>query len=154
MWTPAETRRRMRSGPRRHGRHDTRGCRDGPGRRVGRVAPAAEAETRLYAPSALVLTVAKGETATHSTPLRAVTLTCVPSPGGTHPAAQDACATLWDVEGEFKALRGDEQRACIKIYDPVVVTAQGVWEGRRVDFERTYGNTCELNVEGTSVFSF
>ncbi len=118
------------------------------------VAPAAEAETRLYAPSALVLTVAKGETATHSTPLRAVTLTCVPSPGGTHPAAQDACATLWDVEGEFKALRGDEQRACIKIYDPVVVTAQGVWEGRRVDFERTYGNACELNVEGTSVFSF
>ncbi|WP_240107271.1 subtilase-type protease inhibitor [Streptomyces sp. MUM 203J] len=125
---------------------------------LGTLTPAAlasaEAETRLYAPSALVLTVAKGEIATESTPLRAVTLTCMPAPGGTHPAPEEACGALYDVQGEFSSLQGDSQRACVKIYDPVVVTAQGVWEGQRVDFERTFGNACVLGAEGTSVFNF
>lgn len=125
---------------------------------LGMLTPAAlastEAETRLYAPSALVLTVAKGENATESTPLRAVTLTCMPGPDGTHPAPKEACAALYDVQGEFSALRGDSERACVKIYDPVVVTAQGVWEGQRVDFQQTFGNACVLGNEGTSVFNF
>ncbi|MFB9388457.1 subtilase-type protease inhibitor [Streptomyces coeruleoprunus] len=112
------------------------------------------AEARLYAPSALVLTVAQGESAAYSTPLRAVTLTCMPSPGGTHPSPQAACDALREVNGEFGALRSDSQRACIKIYDPVVVTAQGVWEGQRVSFERTFGNSCVMGAEGTSVFAF
>lgn len=129
---------------------------------LGGLAPAAfaaaeaasAADTRLYAPSALVLTVGQGETAATATPLRAVTLTCTPAAGGTHPSPQAACDALWAVQGEFSALRGDQQRACIKIYDPVVVTAQGVWEGQRVDFERTFGNSCVMSVEGTSVFAF
>ncbi|WP_149180427.1 subtilase-type protease inhibitor [Streptomyces sp. TRM49041] len=112
------------------------------------------AETRLYAPNALVLTVAQGETAATSTPLRAVTLTCTPAPGGTHPSPQAACDTLRAVDGEFTALRGDGTRACIKIYDPVVVTAQGIWEGQRVDYERTYGNSCVMRAESADVFSF
>ncbi|WP_309235354.1 subtilase-type protease inhibitor [Streptomyces sp. TRM64462] len=112
------------------------------------------ADTRLYAPSALVLTVGQGETAATSVPLRAVTLTCTPAPGGTHPSPQRACDTLHAVKGEFGALSGTEERACIKIYDPVVVTAQGVWDGQRVNFERTFGNACEMRAEGTSVFAF
>jgi hypothetical protein len=112
------------------------------------------AESRLYAPSALVLTVAGGEDAATATPLRAVTLTCMPSPGGTHPAPQKACDALRAVDGRFSALRSDSTRPCVKIYDPVVVTAQGVWEGRRVSFERTYGNSCVQATEGAPVFAF
>ncbi|MEU2184194.1 subtilase-type protease inhibitor [Streptomyces thermolilacinus] len=115
---------------------------------------ASTGETRLYAPNALVLTIAQGDTAATATPLRAVTLTCVPSPGGTHPSPKEACAELRAVDGEFSALRGDEERACIKIYDPLVVTAEGVWEGRRVQYERTFGNSCELGNEAGPVFAF
>jgi Subtilisin inhibitor-like. len=115
---------------------------------------ASTGESRLHAPNALVLTVAKGETARTATPLRAVTLTCTPTPGGTHPAPEAACAELRAVDGRFSALRGDQDRACIKIYDPLVVTAEGVWEGQRVRYERTFGNSCTLQTEAGPVFSF
>ncbi|MFF9869560.1 MULTISPECIES: subtilase-type protease inhibitor [unclassified Streptomyces] len=115
---------------------------------------AQQSEQRLYAPSALVLTVAQGEEATTATPLRAVTLTCSPKPAGTHPAPQQACAELRAVQGRFDQLSNDEQRPCIKIYDPVVVTAQGIWEGRRIDYARTYPNSCVMQSEGESVFAF
>lgn len=115
---------------------------------------AATGETRLYAPNALVLTIADGETAATATPLRAVTLTCAPTPGGTHPSPAEACAELRAVGGEFSALRGDQERACVKIYNPVVATAEGVWEGQRVRYERTFGNTCDLANQAGPVFSF
>ncbi|WP_349816381.1 subtilase-type protease inhibitor [Streptomyces sp. MRC013] len=110
--------------------------------------------SRLYAPNALVLTVAKGEKAKTATPLRAVTLTCAPTPGGTHPAPEEACGELRAANGDFSALRGEAERACAKIYDPLVVTAEGVWEGKRVAYERMFGNSCVLQNEGGSVFSF
>ncbi|AXK34112.1 hypothetical protein DVA86_17055 [Streptomyces armeniacus] len=108
----------------------------------------------LYAPSALTLTVAEGDSAATTTPQRAVTLSCRPTDGGTHPAPADACTELRTVQGDFSALKGSGPIVCPMVYDPVVVTAQGVWEGRRVDFERTYSNSCVLAAEGTSVFDF
>ncbi|MEE1757472.1 subtilase-type protease inhibitor [Streptomyces sp. SP18CS02] len=117
-------------------------------------AEAATPEPRLYAPTALVLTVAQGEDAATASPMRAVTLTCTPTPGGTHPSAQRACSELRAVQGRFDALSGDNQRSCVKIYDPVVVTAQGIWEGRRVDFERTFSNSCVMQSENANVYSF
>ncbi|MEU0271952.1 subtilase-type protease inhibitor [Streptomyces sp. NPDC006307] len=121
---------------------------------AAQAAERAEAGQRLYAPSALVLTIGQGEDVASSTPLRATTLTCAPTPGGTHPAPQRACAELRAAQGEFDKLGGDEQRPCIKIYDPVVVTAQGVWEGRRVDYTRTFPNSCVMQTESDSVFAF
>ncbi|QGV76958.1 subtilase-type protease inhibitor [Streptomyces ficellus] len=121
--------------------------------------PAAAAEAaapapRLYAPTALVLTVAQGETAATAVPLRAVTLTCSPKAGGSHPAPEQACGELRAARGSFDNLGDDTARPCVKIWDPVVVTAQGIWEGQRVNFEKTYGNSCMLQAEGSSVFSF
>ncbi|ORT56370.1 hypothetical protein BKD26_28205 [Streptomyces sp. CB03238] len=126
----------------------------GPMTVTGAAAKAAAPEPRLYAPTALVLTVAQGETAATAVPTRAVTLTCTPTAGGTHPAPQRACAELRSVEGSFDKLGAEGTRPCIKIYDPVVVTAQGTWEGRRVNFERKYANSCVMQSEGSSVFSF
>ncbi|MER5601338.1 subtilase-type protease inhibitor [Streptomyces sp. NPDC002265] len=112
--------------------------------------------TSLYAPSALVLTVGQGESAAVATPARAVTLNCAPTASGTHPAALQACAELRAVGGDFDALtttmRGDVM--CTREYAPVVVTIDGVWQGKRVSYERTFANACVKSAYGTSVFEF
>ncbi|MFU0442250.1 subtilase-type protease inhibitor [Streptomyces sp. BG2AG] len=111
----------------------------------------------LYAPSALVLTVAQGEDPLTATVKRAVTLTCAPSAEGTHPAPEAACAELDSVGGQFTALaRTSPDRMCTRQWDPVVITAYGVWHGQRVAFSTTYGNACELagSMNESAVYSF
>jgi hypothetical protein len=115
-------------------------------------APAAPAS--LYAPSTLVLTVGHGDSVASATPERAVTLDCAPAPSGTHPAAAEACAELRGVRGDFTALTAGNDVLCVKIWKPVVVTAQGVWQGKRVSHEITFANECVKNASTTSVFEF
>ncbi|MFD5327159.1 subtilase-type protease inhibitor [Streptomyces sp. NPDC127092] len=122
-------------------------------------APAAPAgPAGLYAPSALVLTIGQGARPATATVVRAVTLSCSPAPSGTHPAPEAACAELDAVEGDFGSLTvltGD-RRPCTREWNPVTVTGDGVWEGKRVRWSATYGNTCELQArtaEG-AVFAF
>ncbi|MGP3976101.1 subtilase-type protease inhibitor [Streptomyces sp. 8N114] len=111
--------------------------------------------TSLYAPSALVLTIADGESSATTAPQRAVTLDCMPGPSGTHPAAKEACTQLRASGGDFEALAADAGNTyCTKEWRPVVVTAQGVWEGKRVNYERVYANSCMKKVAGASVFAF
>ncbi|WP_406404801.1 subtilase-type protease inhibitor [Streptomyces sp. NBC_00879] len=128
------------------------------GAMLGSTAGTAHAEpSSLYAPSALVLTTAHGQSAATATPERAVTLTCTPDATGTHPAAEDACAALTQVNGDFSSLaeisRG-QPHFCTKQYNPVTVTAQGVWGGKRVTYEHTFANECIKNAEGSDVFEF
>ncbi|MER6038635.1 MULTISPECIES: protease inhibitor [unclassified Streptomyces] len=112
------------------------------------------APSSLYAPSALVLTTGHGETAAAATPERAVTLNCAPTASGTHPAAIDACAELRAAGGDLSALKARDDVRCTKLYDPVVVTVQGVWQGKRVSYERTFGNSCVRDAMSSSVFAF
>jgi hypothetical protein len=112
------------------------------------------APSALYAPSALVLTVGHGESAALAAPDRAVTLTCAPKPSGTHPAADRACAELRRVAGDFDALEARGGVLCTKEYNPVVVTVDGVWQGERVSYERTFANECVKNAHGAGVFTF
>lgn len=111
----------------------------------------------LYAPSALVLSIGKGEQAATATVERAVTLTCTPRADGTHPAPTAACRELRAVDGEFSALKSSPSHTmCTRQWDPVVVTATGVWQGQHVSWSETYGNRCEMEgslAEG-AVFSF
>ncbi|MFK4144699.1 protease inhibitor [Streptomyces sp. NPDC004065] len=118
------------------------------------LATPSSAPASLYAPSALVLTVGHGTDAAAATPERAVTLTCAPGASGTHPAAADACAELRAAGGDFEALTTPGDVVCTKIWNPVVVTAQGVWQGKRVSYERTYANECVKNAAASSVFAF
>ncbi|WP_329216411.1 subtilase-type protease inhibitor [Streptomyces microflavus] len=116
----------------------------------------AKAES-LYAPSALVLTVAQGEDPLTATVQRAVTLTCAPSAEGTHPAPEAACKELDSVGGQFTQLaRTSPDRMCTRQWNPVVITAHGVWHGKRVTFSTTYGNACELagSMNDSAVYSF
>ncbi|WP_234537971.1 subtilase-type protease inhibitor [Streptomyces shenzhenensis] len=115
---------------------------------------AVAAPSSLYAPSALVLTTGHGTDAATATPERAVTLNCAPSASGTHPAAAQACAELRGAGGDFDALAPSADVWCTKLYDPVVVTVEGVWQGKRVSYEHTFGNQCMRDAYGASVFAF
>jgi Subtilisin inhibitor-like len=112
------------------------------------------APASLYAPSAMVLTIGHGESAALAAPERAVTLVCAPTASGSHPDAASACAELRLAEGDFDALVPRADLMCTKQYEPVVVTAEGVWQGKRVSYERTFGNSCVKDLYGSTVFAF
>ncbi|MEU3522483.1 subtilase-type protease inhibitor [Streptomyces sp. NPDC038707] len=118
------------------------------------VAAPGAAPSSLYAPSALVLTTGHGNDVATATPERAVTLSCAPTPSGTHPAPADACAELRGLDGDLDALKDADGVMCTKVYDPVVVTAQGVWQGQRVSYEHTFSNACMRDAVGGSLFAF
>ncbi|EST35827.1 subtilase-type protease inhibitor [Streptomyces roseochromogenus] len=118
------------------------------------VAAPSVAPSSLYAPSALVLTTGHGSDAATATPERAATLSCAPTASGTHPAAAQACAELSGVGGNFAALKAAPGVWCTDLYDPVVVTVQGVWQGKRVAYERTFGNACMRDATVGGVFAF
>ncbi|MFE6162553.1 subtilase-type protease inhibitor [Streptomyces sp. NPDC056486] len=104
----------------------------------------------LYAPTSLVLAVGQGEEADTATMQRAVTLTCTPKASGSHPSASAACAELLAANGEFAQLVGkSSSMACTKEWKPVVVTVDGVWQGRRVAWSTTFGNSCEMRASLT-----
>ncbi|MCX4997439.1 protease inhibitor [Streptomyces longwoodensis] len=121
---------------------------------AGPALAAPSAPTSLYAPSALVLTMGHGESAALVSPARAVTLNCAPSASGTHPAPALACAELRAAGGDLDALAGPTDTVCTKQYAPVVITVDGVWQGKRVSYERTFANECVKNASGSSVFAF
>ncbi|MFG1877518.1 SSI family serine proteinase inhibitor [Sphaerisporangium sp. NPDC049003] len=100
---------------------------------------------------ALLLTIAKGETATPSD--RVVLLQCA-SPGGTHPRATEACRLLEPVKGDLGDLKISSDTACAKRYEPMTVSASGMWDGHHLYFERTFGNPCELRAYTGAVFNF
>lgn len=103
------------------------------------------ADAGLHAPSSLVLAVGQGEEADTATMQRAVTLNCAPKASGTHPSASAACAELRSVNGEFARLVSTSPTAfCTKEWQPVVVTVDGVWQGRHVAWSQTFGNGCEM----------
>ncbi|MFC4497744.1 subtilase-type protease inhibitor [Streptomyces ovatisporus] len=110
----------------------------------------------LYSPSALVLTVGKGSDVATAAVQRAVVLSCAPTPGGTHPASARACDEVRAVNGELQQLveTGSAAPVCTRIWDPVVVTADGVWEGERVSWKHTFSNPCMRNEAGRSLFAF
>jgi hypothetical protein len=95
-----------------------------------------------------------GYSAATATPERAATLNCAPTASGTHPAAIQACAELRAYGGDFEALSGRDGAMCTKQFNPVVVTAVGVWQGKRVSYEHTFANECVKNSSGMSVFTF
>jgi hypothetical protein len=80
-------------------------------------------------------------------------LSCVP-PRGTHPRPVEACEALTEAGGDPAELVPLPGVICVMRYDPVTVTATGIWDGRFIRFERTYGNACTLYAATGPVFSF
>ncbi|WP_078078719.1 subtilase-type protease inhibitor [Streptomyces niveus] len=109
----------------------------------------------LYAPSALVLTVTDGADHKTGTVQRAVTLSCAPTPSGSHPDAVTACAELKKNGAKFDAITTSAtNRVCTKEWEPVTVTADGVWEGQHVNYAHTFSNSCAMDGGRGAVFTF
>lgn len=98
----------------------------------------------------LVLTLARGE---KPVPMAGHALLLCDQPGGTHPDAVRACAALAGVRGDPARLRPRTGVACTLQYDPITVTANGVWNDRFIQFEHTYGNACSLRAATGPVFA-
>lgn len=109
----------------------------------------------LYAPSSLVLGITAGEEVSTGTVLRAVTLVCAPRPGGTHPSPKAACAELRSSAHDLDALAAPQGNVdCTKEWNPVTVTADGVWQGRRITYAYTYANPCSQRHSSSALFAF
>ncbi|MEU1630626.1 subtilase-type protease inhibitor [Streptomyces sp. NPDC020096] len=118
-------------------------------------AQAAAGSPATQAPSALVLTIANGTNPNTATVERAATLRCSPAVGGDHPDSYQACAELGAVGGNFAELSTNAPHAiCPMIWNPVTVTAQGVWNGQRISYAHTYPNECIMKANNAYVFSF
>uniref|UniRef100_A0AAU2JH80 Probable subtilase-type protease inhibitor n=1 Tax=Streptomyces sp. NBC_00049 TaxID=2903617 RepID=A0AAU2JH80_9ACTN len=116
-------------------------------------APAGTAS--LYAPSALVLGIAAGPDAETGTVLRAVTLVCAPTPGGTHPNPVAACAELRASNRQLDPLAAPAADAvCTREWNPMTVTADGVWQGQRLNYAYTFANPCGLRNTTGALFGF
>jgi len=121
---------------------------------AGFAAAPAHAQPATPLPSALTLTVTKGEAPGPAPGQRTVLLICSPTVGGTHPDAAAACAELAAAGGDFDRLHGHPMRFCPMIYDPVTLAADGVWNGVPVSYRHTYANSCEALNRSTDVFAF
>ncbi|GAA2618001.1 MULTISPECIES: subtilase-type protease inhibitor [Streptomyces] len=109
----------------------------------------------LYAPSALVLSVTTGPDADTGRVVRAVTLVCAPTPGGTHPHPAAACAELRANGSQLDALAAPAAGAvCTREWNPMTVTAVGVWQGRRLSYTYTFANPCGLRNTSGVLFGF
>ncbi|MDR6979990.1 hypothetical protein J2X68_006728 [Streptomyces sp. 3330] len=97
----------------------------------------------------LQLTVTRGDSRSSDT--RGTLLLCDPPQG--HSRAAEACDVLTRADGDVDALAADGSRICPLMYAPVTVRAQGQWNGRPVDYERTFGNDCEREALTGAVFA-
>ncbi|MFL1381269.1 MULTISPECIES: SSI family serine proteinase inhibitor [unclassified Nocardiopsis] len=103
------------------------------------------ASAERHAPSRYVLSVTQGEVA-DTEHAATTTLECSPT-GGDHPRADEACRAIAEA-GSIEAIAPGDG-ACLMLYDPVTVTVTGDEE-----FERTYGNSCQLALAKGPVFDF
>jgi subtilisin inhibitor-like len=99
----------------------------------------------------LTLTIAKGE---RSAPVVGHALLQCDPPGGTHPDPEWACEVLEEVGGHPADLVPPRGVICTLQYDPVTVSATGIWNDEFIRFERTFGNACSLWAGTGPVFAF
>ncbi|MCT9931271.1 subtilase-type protease inhibitor [Planotetraspora sp. A-T 1434] len=97
----------------------------------------------------MILTSASGEKA--QPPERYALLSCTPT-AGARLARTEACDLLEKAKGDPANLQPSRDTYCPMMFSPVTVTATGIWDGRFVRFEHTFGNACELRSTAGSIF--
>lgn len=98
-----------------------------------------------------VLTLSVQEEADGAT--TGTSLECEPA-GGDHPQPRSACELLAEFDGDFEAVDTKSCDACVLIYAPVTVTAEGHWQGDVVDYTETFPNKCVMIGEKGAIFDF
>jgi hypothetical protein len=82
-----------------------------------------------------------------------VALSCDPL-GGNHPHPAEACADLAKVDGQIGHIQPRTGEMCPTFIAPVHAQAVGRWGSTPVDYDRTWGNACELRRATGAVFAF
>jgi hypothetical protein len=83
----------------------------------------------------------------------AVVLRCGPV-GGAHPHGAEACATLKKVSGRPERLKAPPDTVCTMEYAPITAQITGKWKGKKVNWSRKFGNTCDLARTTGVLFQF
>ncbi|WP_405823449.1 subtilase-type protease inhibitor [Streptomyces sp. NBC_01390] len=96
----------------------------------------------------LYVTVSRGEAGTGDT--RSTLVLCDPPQG--HAQAARACADLAAADGDIGRIP-PRKTLCPMLYSPVTVHAQGEWNGRPREYDRTFSNGCELGARTGAVFA-
>ena len=73
----------------------------------------------------------------------AVKLRCYPA-AGVHPKKVQACRLLARVGGDPARLT-PAALMCTMEYAPITVQVKGTWQGRKVNWSRTFGNSCAMH---------
>ncbi|MEV6014464.1 MULTISPECIES: SSI family serine proteinase inhibitor [unclassified Streptomyces] len=112
-------------------------------------APAAHASPRhgLHG-DWLSLAVTRGDARSSDT--RGVLLLCDPPQGHAHAAR--ACRQLAAAGGNIDRIPRRTGVMCPMLYAPVTASAHGRWKGHRVDFTRTFSNSCVMKARTGAVF--
>ncbi|MGV9456928.1 SSI family serine proteinase inhibitor [Streptomyces sp. NPDC003635] len=110
--------------------------------------PAQAVERESLPGNWLYLTLTKGSAQSSDT--RGTLLMCNPPQG--HARAAEACAQLAAVDGEIDRMAARDT-VCPMIYAPVSVRASGQWNGRQVEYQRQFGNACEMGALTGAVFA-
>jgi hypothetical protein len=97
--------------------------------------------------SGLVLSV-RPEMGTLST----TQLNCEPA-GGLHKNAEEACAALAPVEGDFTKM-DNAGAMCTMELNPTKATLRGKWRGKKVVYEEVFSNPCVMHAYTGKVFDF
>ncbi|WP_079143275.1 SSI family serine proteinase inhibitor [Streptomyces noursei] len=103
--------------------------------------------------TALVLTSTRAGINPTPAPSEFAVLLCNPA-RGTHPHGEQACKALTAADGNIKKVNINPRGMCPDIYSPITVTAQGWWNGKKVSYENTFGNSCELSRSTGIIFAF
>ncbi|MFD5264631.1 SSI family serine proteinase inhibitor [Streptomyces sp. NPDC058335] len=113
------------------------------------VAPAQASAPRTHLPGdGLRLTVTTGDSRSSDT--RGTLLLCDPPQG--HSRAAEACADLTAADGDIGAVV-HRDAVCSLLYAPVTAHASGRWNGRPVEYTKTFSNTCVMLAETGAVFA-
>ncbi|MEV6168837.1 SSI family serine proteinase inhibitor [Streptomyces sp. NPDC051954] len=95
----------------------------------------------------LYLTVTQSEARAGDAPGKL--LLCNPPRG--HARAAEACAELTAAGGDIGGIP-QKDAFCTMIYAPVTATARGEWNGRPVQYTKTFSNPCAMAASTGSVF--
>jgi hypothetical protein len=112
-------------------------------------APAHAAPREAVPGNWLYLTVTTGDTRSGDT--RGTLLLCDPPQG--HVRAAQACEELRAVQGDISRIPLSADAVCPMVYAPVTVSARGAWSGHRIEYGRTFANSCVLRAETRAVFA-
>ncbi|WP_371663299.1 SSI family serine proteinase inhibitor [Streptomyces sp. NBC_00280] len=95
----------------------------------------------------LYVTVSRGEPGGDT---RGTLVLCDPPQG--HAQAARACAELAAADGDIGGIP-PRKTLCPMLYSPVTVHAEGEWNGRPLEYDRTFSNGCELGARTGAVFA-